>query len=221
MGSMLTKDILERFLDGPFNYKELRIRVDAYVGEKLAGLETSSGVQPMDIWQLDKSDGDDEDVNAVQRRQHHRFNQKAEARVRQLAHTGVTPVDATRQGTGERRGKAECVQEEASRVRCGGTGHPARLCPSADDCQDVDDIGTEPSRDADSDLFGLDWGDDPFMNINSVTSRSNRTRCGKELLASADSGAVDNVLPMMMCIEYPLEMTTKSQSGVGFKGAKV
>ena len=35
-----------------------------------------NGLQPMDIVQLDKSDGDDEDVNAVQRRQHDRFSQK-------------------------------------------------------------------------------------------------------------------------------------------------
>ena len=60
--------------------------------------------------------------------------------------------------------------------RCGGKGHLARLCPSADDCQDVDEVGTEPSSDADSDLFGLDWGDDPATTINSVTERNDRTR---------------------------------------------
>ena len=41
----------------------------------------------------------------------------------------------------------------------------------------------------------------------------------KELLAFVDSGAVDNVLPESVCTEYPLEATSKSQSGVGFKGA--
>ena len=46
--------------------------------------------------------------------------------------------------------------------KCGGKGHLARLCPSGDDCQDVDEVGKEPSSDADSDLFGLDWGDDPL-----------------------------------------------------------
>ena len=75
--------------------------------------------------------------------------------------------------------------------RCGGKSHLARLCPSADDCQDVDD-------DADSDLLGLDWADDPTTTINSV---------------------VDNVLPKSVCTEHPLEATSKSQSGVGFKGA--
>ena len=34
---MLQKDIPERFLDGPFQYEELRNRVSANVGEKLAG----------------------------------------------------------------------------------------------------------------------------------------------------------------------------------------
>ena len=42
-------------------------------------------------------------------------------------------------------------------------GHPARLSPSADDCQDVDDVGTEPSSDADS-----DWVDEPDAGPNSV-----------------------------------------------------
>ena len=68
-----------------------------------------------------------------------------------------------------------------------------------------------------SDLFGLDWGDDLVVTINSVTERHDRTRGGKELLALVDSGAVDNVLPKMVCTEYPLDVTTKSQSGVGFK----
>ena len=67
MRTMLPKDILERFLDGPFNYEELRNRVSAYVGEKLAGQEASGGAQPMDIGHIDKSEGEDEDVNAVQR----------------------------------------------------------------------------------------------------------------------------------------------------------
>ena len=83
----------------------------------------------------------------------------------------------------------------------------------------MDEVGTELSSDADSDVFGLDWGDDPVVTINSVTERNDRTRVGKELLAFVDSGAVDNVLPKSVCTEYLLEATSKSQSGVGFKGA--
>ena len=37
--------------------------------------------------------------------------------------------------------------------------------------------------------------------------------------ASVDSGAVDNVPPKSVCTEYTLEATSKSQSGVGCKGA--
>ena len=37
------------------------------------------------------------------------------------------------------------------------------------------------SSDADSDLFGLDWGDDPIATINSVTERNDRTRGGKRI----------------------------------------
>ena len=55
--------------------------------------------------------------------------------------------------------------------------------------------------------------------VISPDSGHDRTRGGKELLAFFDSGAVDNVLPKTVCTEYPLEATSKSQSGVGFKGA--
>ena len=43
----LPKDV-ERFLDGPFHYEELRNRVSAHVGEKLAGQDANGGAQPMD-----------------------------------------------------------------------------------------------------------------------------------------------------------------------------
>ena len=48
------------------------------------------------------------------------------------------------------------------------------------------DVGTEPSSDADSDLFGLDWGDDSTTTINSVTERNDGTRGGKELVSFVD-----------------------------------
>ena len=59
----------------------------------------------------------------------------------------------------------------------------------------------------------------PTTTINSVTERNDGTRGGKELLAFVDSGALDNVLPKWVRTEYPPEATSKSQSGVGFKGA--
>ena len=73
---MLPKDVLKRFFDGLFQYEELR-NLCAYVGEKLAGQDANGGAQPMDIGQVDKSEGEDEDVNAVQqRRLHDRSKQK-------------------------------------------------------------------------------------------------------------------------------------------------
>ena len=51
MRAMLPKDVLGRFLDRPFHYEELRNRVSAYVGEKLAGQDANCGAQPMDIGQ--------------------------------------------------------------------------------------------------------------------------------------------------------------------------
>ena len=77
MRAMLPKDVLERFLNGPFVFGEFRNGVSAFMGEKLAGEEISGGVQPMDIGQIEKSEGEDEDVNAVeQRRPYDRSNQK-------------------------------------------------------------------------------------------------------------------------------------------------
>ena len=60
MRAMLPKDVLEGFLDGPFQYEELRNRVSACVGEKLAGQDANGGAQPMDTGQMDESEGEDE-----------------------------------------------------------------------------------------------------------------------------------------------------------------
>ena len=233
MRAMFPKDILERFLDGPFHYEELRNRVSAYVGEKLAGQDASSGAEPMHVGQIDKSEGEDEDVNAVQQRSpFDRSNQKHKQesdneRKPFNRRTANSSPSASRQST-PRDKKSGCDETKQSAgkkkrlicYRCGGKGHLAWLCPSADDCQDMDEVGTERSSDADSDLFGLDWGDDPIATINSVTERNDRTRGGKELMAFVDAGAVDNVLPKSACTEYPPEGTSKSQSGVCFKEAK-
>ena len=201
----------------------------AYVGEKLAGLDANGGAQPMDIGQIDKS-GVDEDVNAVQqRRLHDRSNQKHKQesdneRKSFNRRPANSSPSVSRQSTprDKKPGSDETKQRAGKKKRlicykCGGKGHPARLWPSTDDCQDVDEVGTEPSSDVDSDLFGLDWGDDPIATINSVTERNDRTRGGKEFMAFVDSSAVDNVLPKSVCTEYPLEATSKSQSGVDLK----
>ena len=186
-------------------------------------------------WTLDRSTSPKErtkDVNAVQqRRPHDRSNQKHKQesdneRKPFNRRTADSSPSAPRQSTPRDKKPWSGETKQSARkkkclicYRCGGKGHPARLCPSGDDCQDVDEVGTEPSSDADSDLFGLDWGDDPIATINSVTERNDRTRGGKELLAFVDSGAVDNVLPKSVFTECHLEATSKSQSGVGFKGA--
>ena len=57
------------------------------------------------------------------------------------------------------------------------------------------------------------------LRPSTQTERNDKTLGGKELLAFVDSGAVDSVLPKSVCTEYLLEATSKSQSGVGFKGA--
>ena len=45
----------------------------------------------------------------------------------------------------------------------------------------MDEVGTEPSSDADSDLFGLDWGEEPIAIINSVTERNDKIRGGERI----------------------------------------
>ena len=74
--------------------------------------------------------------------------------------TRVTAVYAARQEIENDEPKQNAAKKKKQLVcrKCGGKSHPARLCPSADDCHDVDEVGAEPSSDADSDLFGLDWG---------------------------------------------------------------
>ena len=232
MRAMLPKDVLERFLDGPFQYEELRNRVSAYVGEKLAGQDANGRAQPMD---LDRSTSPKERTkmsmqfnSAVCMMDPIRNTSKSSDNERKPFNrrTANSSPSAPRQSTPrDKKPRSDETKQSAGKkkrltcYRCGGQGHPAILCPSGDDCQDVDEVGTEPSSDADSDLFGLDWGDDPIATINSVTERNDRIRGGKELLACEDSGAVDNVHLKSVCTEYLLEATSKSQSGVGFKGA--
>ena len=101
--------------------------------------------------------------------------------------------------------------------KCGGKGHPARLCPSADDCQDVDEVGTEQSSDADNNVCGLDWCDELDASINSVVSQKTRPSAIESCWRS--SMLVRLALsPNTPCNEYPLEKTTSSRSGIGFKG---
>ena len=85
--AMLPKDILERFFDGPFHYEDSEPSLPTWEN-KLAGQDASSGAQPMNIGQVDKSEGEGEDVNAVQqRRTFDRPNKKKQAGIRQRAVT--------------------------------------------------------------------------------------------------------------------------------------
>ena len=136
MKAMLPKDILERFVDGPFHCEELRNRVSAYVGEKLAGQDASGGAQPMDIGQIDKSEGEDEDVNAVQqRRPFDRPNQKHKQesdneRKPFNRRTANSSPSASRQSTprDKKSGSDQTKQSAGKKKRlicfkCGGKGH--------------------------------------------------------------------------------------------------
>ena len=76
----------------------------------------------------------------------------------------------------------------------------------------MDEVRTEPSSDADSDLFGLDWGDDPIATINSVTERNDRTRGGKELRAFVEIPVrLTMCFPSQHVPSTPLEATFPSR----------
>ena len=140
MRAMLPKDMLERLLDGPFHYEELRSRVSAFVGEKLAGQDASSGAQPMDIGQVDKSKGEDDDVNAVQQRrpydlsnQKHKQESDNERKPFNRPTANSSP-SASRQSTprDKKSWSDETKQSAGNKKRlicnmCCGKGYPARL----------------------------------------------------------------------------------------------
>ena len=210
MRAMLPKDVLERFLDGPFHCGEIRNSCVCTCGrEQLAGQDANGGAQPMDIGQIDKSEGEDEDVNAVQqRRPHDRPNQKHKQesdneRKPFNRRTANSSPSASRQSTPRDRklGSDETKQSAGKKKRlicykCGGKGHLARLCPSADDCLDVDEVGTEPSSDADSDLFGLDWGDDPIAS-NQLSDRTERQKL------VVDKNCWHSLIPVRLTMCFP------------------
>ena len=142
----------------------------------------------MDIGQIDKSEGEDEDVNAVQqRRLHDRSNQKHkqesdnERKPLNRPTANLSP-SASRQSTPRVKFGSDGTKQSAGKkkrfifYRCGGNIHPARLCPSVEDSQDVDEVGTEPTSDADSDRFGPDCGDDTITTILfGLTGQSSRS----------------------------------------------
>ena len=154
----LPKDALERFLDGQFQYEELRNRMSAYVGE--------TGWTRREQWSpthghLDRSTNPRERTKMSMQ-----FNSVVRT-IDPIRNTCKSPTTSEHPSiiglpTRHHQRHANRLQEtrkiavmRRNRVRGRGKGYPARLSPSADDCQDVDEVETEPSSDADSDLFGL------------------------------------------------------------------
>ena len=132
-------------------------------------LDKTRTVEP-NPWTLDRSTNPkerNEDVNAAQqRRPHDRSNQKHKQESdneRKLFNrrTANSSPSASRQSTPRdkqsggvvRRNRVRGRRSVSSATGVVERGLPARLCPSAGDCQHVDEVGTEPSSDADSDLF--------------------------------------------------------------------
>ena len=228
---MIPKDMVDRFLDGPFDYEGLRARVSSYVGEKMAVAENSDP-KPMDIGEVDAQSDDEDEIGAVQRpprRQGQPDRQRStrdrpppttkDRRVRSM------DVDAT----GDKRGSPPATTPVTGSVKkprktlicykCGGKGHPAKICPSEEGAKDLDEVDTDQRHEDDGDdLCGIDWGDEDAAEVNGVDSEgADHTR--QCVLAYVDSGAVDNVLPKNICPHVPLMKTARSRSGIGFKGA--
>ena len=227
MRAMLPKGVLERFLDGPFQYDELRNRVSAYVGEKLAGqdnpwtldrstspkertkmsMQCNSAVRMIDPTRnTSKSPTTSENPSTVGLPTRH--HQRHANRLHETRKPGVMRRNRVRE-----RGSVSSVTGVVERVILPGPVHQGMIVRTW--------MKSEQSRPVMLTVICLVWigAMTPIATINSVTKRNDRTRGGKELLAFVDSGAVDNVLPKSVCSEYALEATSKSQSGVGFKGA--
>ena len=157
MSAVLPNDVLERFVDGHFQCEEFRNRVSANVGEKLAGQDANGGAQPLDIGQIDKSEGEYEDVNAVQqRRPNDRFTQKHKQefdneRKPFNRRTANSSPSAPRQST-PRNKKSRSGETK----QCAGKKKTSLLPqvwwkgPSCQALPIRDEVGTEPSSDADS-----------------------------------------------------------------------
>ena len=109
------------------------------MGEKLAGQDANGGAQPMDTGQIDKSEGEDEDVNAVQqRRPHDRSNQKHKQESDNERKpfnrlTATSSPSASRQSTPkDTKSVSDETEQSAGRQKAshllrGGKRHPARL----------------------------------------------------------------------------------------------
>ena len=100
--------------------------------------------------------------------------------------------------------------------KCGGKGHPAKVCPTEDDVQDVDEAESDQQENL---MGGIEWADDSCTDLNEVRYSGDKDPARQPLLAFIDSGAVDNVLPKDVCAHVPLEKTARSRSGMGFRGA--
>ena len=186
---------------------------------KLAGQDANGGAQPMDIGQIDKSEGEDEDVNAVQqRRPNDRSTQKHEQEFdnerkpfnRRTANSSPSaPRQSTPRNKNSRSGETK---------QCAGKKKTSLLPPvwwKGPSCQALpirDEVGTEPSSDADS-----------FVWIGSMTPLRPLTQCpngttelvvAKETPAFVDSGAAGNVLPNWKRLPCRrAELVSKEQTG--------
>ena len=124
MGATLPRDMLERVLDGPFNYEEFRKRVSPYVEEKPAGQDMNSGAQPMDFGQLDNPNGGGKDVQcraapptpSTQSEVEIGTRQRAQSQAAVPTPPTATSVNAARSEVRERGDNTECAQEETPNV---------------------------------------------------------------------------------------------------------
>ena len=129
MRAMLPKDVLERFLDGPFIYEELRNRVSAHVGEKAGGTGRKQ-------WSPTQKTS-----NAVQRRRphdrpHQKYKRESDNERKPFnRQTTNSSPSASRQPTPrDKKSRRDETKQNAGKkkglicYRCGGKGHLARLC---------------------------------------------------------------------------------------------
>ena len=233
MRAMLPKDVLERFLDGPFQYEELRNRVSACVRGREAGWtrreqwspthghwtdrqirrrgrscqssSTASSARPIRNTSKSPTTSENPSIVGLPTRHHQRHVN----RLQETRNPGVMRRNRVRG-----RRSVSSATSVVERAILPGSAHQRTIVRTR--------MKSEQSRPAMLTVIWLVWigAMTPLATINSVTERNDRTRGGKELMAFVDSCAFDNVLPKSVCTEYSPEATSKSQSGVGFKGSK-
>ena len=197
---MMTAEMAERYIEGPNTYPELRSRVAAYVGEKIQQSHV-----PMDIGEVEgEIEGSDDQIDELRGARKPRRDERSTHQ----RGPGKQPWRASPLGGRHEKREAhnghDSVKNQKRKKRalvcynCGGTGHPARLCPTPSNhaSHAADEEGdTEEESSDEGDVCGVEWecelngtGDEE-EDILGMGCESAEQSKWERLAAVVDSGA--------------------------------